>query len=210
MLHSTILEARDLSKSFAGPPLFTALSFRVEKGLFAVTGRNGSGKTTLIKILASLLRPGAGTVRIERAGKELSGDERRLAVGWAGPDLAFYDDLSAVENLVFFRKAAGWRVDATELERRLADSGLDPLSARRRVGGYSTGMKQRLRIAFALLFDPPVLLLDEPALGLDAEGRAAVEGVIAGRRREAVVVVASNDPRDFAQPDQVIELGRNR
>ena len=207
---STILEARDLSKSFAGPPLFTALSFRLENGLLAVTGRNGSGKTTLIKILASLLRPGAGTVRIERAGEELSGDERRLAVGSAGPDLAFYDDLSAVENLAFFRKAAGWRADTAELERRLPDTGLELSAARRRVGGYSTGMRQRLRIAFALLFDPPVLLLDEPALGLDAEGRAAVEGVIARRRREAVVVVASNDPRDLAQPDQVIELGRNR
>ncbi|MGH9315620.1 MAG: ABC transporter ATP-binding protein, partial [Thermoanaerobaculia bacterium] len=145
----TILEARDLTKRFTGPPLFSGLSFRIEKGLLAVTGRNGSGKTTLIKILASLLRPGSGAVRIERAGKELSGDERRLAVGWAGPDLAFYEDLSAVENLAFFRKAAGWRADAAELERRLADTGLEPSAARRRVGGYSTGMKQRLRMAFA-------------------------------------------------------------
>jgi len=205
----TILEARDLSKSFAGPPLFTALSFRVEKGLFAVAGRNGSGKTTLIKILAALLRPGSGAVRVERAGRELLGEERRLAVGWAGPDLAFYEDFTAEENLSFFRRVTGLPATPGDMRRRLAQVGLAEVAARR-VRAFSSGMKQRLRIAFALLFDAPILLLDEPMAGLDAEGRAMVEGIVSGRRRQGVVVLASNDSRDFAGPDRVIELGRNR
>ena len=78
----TTIEARQLTKAFAGPPLFSGLSFRAERGFLAVKGRNGSGKTTLLKILASLAQPSSGSVSVRQGEKELSGDERRLAVGW--------------------------------------------------------------------------------------------------------------------------------
>ncbi len=202
------LEAEGLSKSYGdGPPLFAGLSFRVEAGLTAVQGRNGSGKTTLLKILASLLRPSGGGVRLRRGERELEGDERRLAIGWAGLDLAFYEDFSARENLTFFRRAAGLPAGSPEIESRLAAVGLAE-AADRRVGAFSTGMKQRLRIAFALLFDPPILILDEPMAGLDAEGRRIVEKVVEEERRSGAVVLASNDERDFAEPQQVVRLGR--
>ena len=80
-------------------------------------------------------------------------------------------------------------------------------AAQRRVEEFSTGMKQRLRIAFALLFDPPVLLLDEPMAGLDLDGRETVFGVVAAARRRGPVLLASNDERDFVDPEQRIELG---
>ena len=105
----TVLEAGDLAKSFTGPPLFSGLSLRAEAGLIAVTGPNGSGKTTLLKILAGLIRPSAGTVRLRRGGTELTGEERRFAMGWSGPDLDFYGELTALENLVFFPAAGGAR-----------------------------------------------------------------------------------------------------
>lgn len=203
---ATTLEARALTKAFAGPPLFSRLSFRAESGLLAVKGRNGSGKTTLLKILASLARSSSGSVSVRRGDDELSGDARRLAVGWAGPDLSFYEDFTAVENLRFFRRAGGRPGGDVELARRLEDAGLTE-SLDRRVGAFSTGMKQRLRIVFSLLFDPPVLLLDEPMLGLDPDGRAIVERVVAEKRRAGLVVLASNDPRDFVEPDEVVELG---
>jgi ABC-type multidrug transport system ATPase subunit len=203
----TILEARDLSKSFAGPPLFTALSFRLEKGLLAVAGRNGSGKTTLLKILASLARPESGAVSVVQDGRELSGEERRLAVGWAGPDLAFYEDFTAEENLTFFRRAAGLPAQAGDLARRLEEVVLAGPALSRRVGEFSTGMRQRLRLAFAVLFDPPILLLDEPTLGLDAEGQAAADRLIAAQRDRGAVIVASNNERDFLAPELRIELG---
>src|SRR6266540_2437076 len=98
----------DLSKSFAEVPLFAGISFSVERGILAVTGANGTGKTTLLKILAGLLRPSGGAVRVERDGRELSREERRSGVGWSGPDLAFYPELTAEENLAFFRRAAGF------------------------------------------------------------------------------------------------------
>jgi heme exporter protein A len=208
---TTTLEAERLAKSFAGPPLFSDLSFRVSEGLVAVSGRNGSGKTTLLKILAGLLRATKGRVKVEREpGGPLSPTERRLAVGWSGPDLAFYGELTALENLAFFRKAAGRRAENTELLRRLDEVGLAREAVDRRVEEFSTGMKQRLRIAFARLFDPPLLILDEPMVGLDLEGREMVYRVVAEARQSGAVLLASNDERDFVRPDQRIELASTR
>ena len=203
----TTLEVEAVSKAYAGPPLFSNLTFRVEAGLTAVEGKNGSGKTTLLKILASLLSPETGRVRVRSGDRELAGDERRLAIGWAGLDLAFYEDFGGRENLAFFRRAAGFPAEAEDLEARLLTVGLAQ-AAGQRVGAFSTGMRQRLRLAFALLFDPPIVILDEPMAGLDAEGRRIVERLIADRRRTGAVVLASNDARDFVEPDQVIHLGR--
>jgi len=201
------IEARDLSKSYGGRRVFAGLNLSARRGLVAVAGPNGSGKTTFLKILAGLLRPDSGSVRVRADGADLSGDARRLSIGWAGPDLAFYDDLTAEENLDFFRRAAGRTADSIAVSTRLAEVGLAD-AARRRVGGFSTGMKQRLRIAFATLFDAPILLLDEPMNGLDAPGREMVTAVVAARRKEGAVVLASNDPRDLAGADAVVEIAR--
>ncbi|MEX1243872.1 MAG: ATP-binding cassette domain-containing protein [Thermoanaerobaculia bacterium] len=203
---TTTLTAEKLDKSFSGPPLFSGLDLRAETGLVAVSGKNGSGKTTFLKILAGLMRPTAGRVLVERDGRPLPEPERRLALGWAGPDLALYGELTAEENLLFFRRAAGRQTSLEDIRRRLSQAGLSEASGRR-VEQYSTGMTQRLRIAFATLFDPPLLLLDEPTAGLDAEGRAMALGVIDHARRHGAVVVASNDERDFVAPEQRVELG---
>jgi ABC-type multidrug transport system ATPase subunit len=201
------LEAKDLAKSFSGPPVFSGLSLRAERGLTAVAGRNGSGKTTLLKILALLVRPDAGSVSLRSDGRELAGDARRRAIGWSGLDLAFYDELTARENLEFFRRAAGLPEDRADVLARIARVGL-AADADRAVGGFSSGMKQRLRLAFALLLDPPVLLLDEPFAGMDADGRERVLEVVEEQRRRGAVLLASNDARDFHEPEQRIELGR--
>jgi len=89
---TTTISAEKLTKSFPATTLFSDLSFAAAGGLVAVSGPNGSGKTTFLKILAGLLRPSSGRVRIEPSG---SGSDRRLAVGWAGPDLNLYGELTA-------------------------------------------------------------------------------------------------------------------
>jgi len=202
----TTLSAERLAKSFSGPPLFSGLDLRLDRGLLAVAGKNGSGKTTLLKILAGLLRPSAGRVLVERDGRPLAGEARRLAVGFAGPDLSLYAELTALENLRFFRAAAGSPAEDAELRRRLEETGLAGEAVARRVEEFSTGMRQRLRLAFAGLFDPPVLVLDEPMSGLDTEGREMVQRFVAQARTRGPVVLASNDERDFVQPEQRIEL----
>ncbi len=205
---TTTIAAENLSKSFSGRPLFSGLAFSASTGLVAITGRNGSGKTTLLKILAGLARPTSGRVTVARDGSspQEPGD-LRLSVGWAGPDLELYGALTAVENLRFFRRAAGRDADPADLERRLGGAGLSAGDFGRRVAEYSTGMKQRLRLAFAALFDPPILLLDEPMSGLDREGREIVRRTVAAARVRGPVLLASNDDRDFDEPEQRIELG---
>ena len=203
----TTIAAENLSKAFSGAPLFSGLSFSASRGLVAVAGKNGSGKTTLLKILAGLARPTAGRVRVETdPSGSTSPSARRLAVGWAGPDLQLYGALTALENLAFFRSAAGRPARGEELVARLRDVGLAEGAVHRRVEEFSTGMKQRLRVAFAVLFDPAVLILDEPMVGLDVEGRETVDRVVAAARERGPVLLASNDERDFVRPDQRLDL----
>jgi ABC-type multidrug transport system ATPase subunit len=201
------IETIGLSKSFSGPPLFEDISFLLERGILAVTGRNGAGKTTLLKILAGLIPPTSGTVRIARDGDELTSDERRSEVGWAGPDLFFYPELTAEENLRFFRRAAGFATEADDLRDRLDAVGLSTPGPT--VEHFSTGMKQRLRIAFARLLDPSVVLLDEPLSGLDAAGRDAVGRFVEAARERGPVVLAATDLNELPRPDRVLELGRS-
>ena len=209
-VRSTKLSAENLSKSFSGTPIFEGLSFEAGAGLLALAGPNGSGKTTLLKILAGLISPTSGRVRVQRDGRVLSGAEKRLAVGWLGPDLELYGELTGEENLLFFRRAAGLRADGAEIRARLEGTGLAAEAVRRPVGAYSTGMRQRLRLAFALLFDPPLLILDEPYAGLDSDGREVVRRVVAGTRQRGAVILASNDERDFENPERRIDLAGKR
>lgn len=206
-MSSARIEAIGLSKSFSGPALFSDVSFTLEIGALAVVGPNGSGKTTLLKILAGLLRPSSGEVRIERDGRAVLAEGRRVAVGWAGPDLSFYPELTAEENLRFFARAAGRATPTDGESARLEAVGLERAAGP--VERFSTGMKQRLRIAFATLLDPDVLLLDEPFAGLDAAGRDAVRRGVASAAGSGPVVLASTDLSDLPEVDQVLELSRN-
>ncbi|MDQ5857449.1 MAG: ABC transporter ATP-binding protein [Acidobacteriota bacterium] len=202
---SARIEAIGLSKSFSGATLFADVSFALGAGVLAVTGPNGSGKTTLLKILAGLLRPTSGSVRIEAHGRPLPGDESRSVVGWSGPDLSFYPELTAAENLTFFRRVSGFEAAREDVRTRLDAVGL--AGAGQPVEHFSTGMKQRLRIAFAHILDPPILILDEPMSGLDSEGRAAVGRIVASARERGPVLLASTDLGELPVADDVLELG---
>ena len=144
-------------------------------------------------------------MHVEQEGRPLSADERRSAVGWSGPDLTFYAELTARENLEFFRKVAGFPTFFEDTRSSLAAVGLGEAGGP--VEHFSTGMKQRLRVAFALLLGPAVLLLDEPLSGLDAAGRAAVGGLVAAAAERGPVILAATDLEELPAPTQVLDLG---
>jgi heme exporter protein A len=202
------LEADGLTHRYGRRRGLDALSFRVASpGVVAVTGPNGSGKSTLLRIIAGLLRPTAGSLSLALGGETLEPAARRLRVGFAAPELAFYDEMSAAENLAFAAEARGLADAAREVEAALERVGL-AARARDRVPELSSGMRQRLRLAFALLGRPALVLLDEPGSHLDDEGRATVARVVDEQARAGLVILATNDERETKLGTQRIELRR--
>ena len=197
------LVADGLAMRFGRRRLFEGLSVSVEAGApLAVVGANGSGKSTLLLVLAGLLAPAAGTVRLVAGGRDVRPEDRPQRVGLVSPGLQLYDALTARENLAFVARAR--RLAAGAVPEALARVGLlaradEPLAT------FSTGMRQRMRIAAAVMHRPPVLLLDEPGATLDEAGRALVAALVA--ETGAVVVVATNDPAEAALCPRRLTLG---
>ena len=205
------LVAENLSRSFGGRA-FGPVSFSVETGrVLGIAGENGSGKTTLLKTLAGLIRPSGGRAKIFLDGEEAGvGHEPRdipWRIGWVAPDLALYGELTAEENLTFFERVRGLVSDPDRARARLEGVGL-PLEShsKKSLSSLSTGQRQRVKLAFATLHEPDLLLLDEPGANLDEAGRSVVQKVVAGQRLRGITVIASNDPRDLALSDERVTL----
>jgi heme exporter protein A len=171
-------------------PVLRGIDLELARGeSLAVLGANGAGKTTLLRVLAGLLRPRSGEVRI--LGEPLPGTPSlRSRVGLVMHEGGFYADLSARENLMFFAAIAGLPRGAREARVVLALEEVDlGAAADRRAGEFSRGMKQRLAIARALLGDPELLLLDEPFSGLDRQGARGISELLAARRAAGTSLV---------------------
>ncbi len=200
------LETRDLTHRYGRRTALEPLSFVLQApGVAAVTGPNGSGKSTLLRILAGLLRATRGASTLTVGGRAIAPAERRRWVGFAAPELAFYDELSVAENLTFVAETRGMGAPAAAAAAALARVGLSS-RADDRVSALSSGMKQRLRLAFAVLHQPPVLLLDEPGSHMDDEGRAMLAGLVERERRAGLVLIATNEEREWRLAEQRIEL----
>ncbi len=194
------IEFSEVAKRFDERVVFRSVSGVAEPGqVLAVTGPNGSGKSTLLTILCGLLRPTRGEVRYLDldGGEVVARDDWKRVLGVVAPAMSLYEELDAMENLQFFERVRGLEKVEGRCRACLQVVGLDP-SRRTPVGGYSTGMHQRLKIAQSMLHDPQVLFLDEPGSNLDPEGRDWLEGwvrdsVASGR----TVILATNDPREM-------------
>lgn len=203
----TVLHAIDLGKRFGHRRLFNGLSFRLGAGeTMAVTGANGSGKSTLLRILAGVLTPSAGRAELHVNGGPLEAEQHPLHVGFVAPYLNVYDGFTPRENLRFLARTRGLtraeiRVEETLDYVMLLDRADDPVST------FSSGMKQRVKFAAATLAEPPLLLLDEPSVNLDAAGLEMVARIVTDqRRREGVVVAATNNAHEAERYDQELRI----
>ena len=183
------LEVRGLKKSFGFKPVLRGVTLDVNAGeCVALLGANGAGKTTLLRILAVLSRPTAGTVCLNGLDSERNAQQVRRLVGFVAHSPYLYDELTALENLLFFGKMYTVQ-DASERTRQLLQRvGLEK-RANERVHTLSRGQVQRLSLARALLHAPQLLLLDEPDTGLDAEGNELLAELLSEHVREGGAVL---------------------
>jgi ABC-2 type transport system ATP-binding protein len=191
------VEVRGLTKTFGRVTAVRNLSFTAPAGqVTGLIGPNGSGKTTTLRVALGLVRPSAGTVLIGGARYAELRRPRRTA-GAMLEATGFHPGRRARDHLRVLAAAAG--VPERRVGEVLAEVGLAD-AAGRRIRGFSLGMRQRLGLAGALLGDPPVLLLDEPANGLDPAGIAWLRGLLRGLAAQGrTVVIASHVLGEVAQ-----------
>jgi len=199
----TGIRFENIEKRYGGVYALRRVSLEVAPGeCVAFAGRNGSGKTTLLRIAARLVRPSAGSVSFpvlnggDRRGEDgdvkplRESDEGSAPLGFVAHATMVYDELTAEENLLMFAKLRGIAEPGARAEGLLEEVGL---SERRNslVRTFSRGMRQRVAIARALLNDPSVLLLDEPATGLDPEGITWLANALRRMREEGRTILLS-------------------
>ncbi len=171
-------------------------------GMLLVTGPNGSGKSTLLRCLSGLLAVDSGTIEYEEDGGRLDVAGRRRRVGVVAPDLSFYEELTVEENLEFFA-----RLRRTSAARGHAVLDRLELPRDRMAGALSSGMRQRLRWAWALLHSPRLLLLDEPFQNFDRAGEQGARALLAEHLGNGgLAVVANPSALDFDHAEH-LELG---
>ena len=191
-----LISTRALTKRYpAGVTALDALSVEIDEGVIGLVGANGAGKSTLIKILLGLLEPTEGEATVLDLNTATDGARIRELVGYMPEHDCLPTDVSATEFVSHMARVSG--LPAGAARERTADVlrhvGLYE-ERYRPIGGYSTGMKQRVKLAQALVHDPRILFLDEPTNGLDPSGRDEMLGLIEriGRDFGITVVVASH------------------
>ena len=189
---SAELEVRDLARAFGRVRALAGVSFTLSAGdVLAVFGPNGAGKTTLLRLLAGLLKPERGEVRLGGVVFDRAEPAQRRRIGLISHQSLCYDGLTAVENLEFYARLYGLAQPS-----RLARAALERVGLAERItaGTMSRGMVQRLAVARALLHDPDLVLLDEPFTGLDQRAAAALAEQLRrlSAERRTVVLVTHN------------------
>ena len=180
----------ECSKRFGERLALRKATLAVEPGETVVLlGPNGAGKSTLLRLAAGLLRPTAGHARIDGVDAVDAPRALRAGMAYAGHRSQLYRGLTARENLALHARLHGRALD---IDAALAAVGLAD-RAEERIDGFSRGMLQRLALARATAHEPVLLLLDEPASGLDADGRALLDHVLLEGRGRRTQLVASHD-----------------
>ncbi len=174
---------------------------------YVLIGENGAGKSTLLRVLAGLLRPSFGTVKVLGG---LDPHEARARIGYMSHAPMLYDELTAQENLRYFAALYPGRACLTPVEA-LRQVGLDP-DLPRTLGQYSQGMRQRTSLARVLLPVPELLLLDEPFSNMDVESARQMVELLAGFRQGNRTIVITTHQREMAAPiaDWVLRLHAGR
>jgi len=203
------LKSENITKIYNRKTIFRNVSFVVTEGTaFAVTGKNGSGKSTLVKILCGVLSPTKGSVTLSVDEQSVLYPDYYPHIGLVSPYLNMYEEFSAEENLQFIKKIRGLDSNADKFAVELLKEFGIYEHRKKEVRNYSSGMKQRLKYCAALLHEPPLLVLDEPASNLDEYGIEAVRNRMKLQKQKGVLLFATNDKDDLQFADTIYDIGQ--
>lgn len=209
-----MLKITHLSKSYESLKAVDDVSFEIGAGeIFGFLGPNGAGKTTAISMIAGLLKPDVGNIRIN--GMELEKDSKKIReiIGIVPQDMAFYEELTARENLLFWGRLHG--LDRKELQERiglyLEKTGLKGRE-NEALKKYSGGMKRRVNLIVGLLHHPKLLLLDEPAAGIDVQTKLNIYETIREAASQGAAVLFTthnlNEAEELCDRIAIIDHGK--
>jgi ABC-2 type transport system ATP-binding protein len=182
---------KDIYKSFKDLKAVNGVSFTISKGeIFGLLGPNGAGKTTTIRMMSTVLPVDGGDIIIGGHSIKKEAEAVRSIIGVCPQELALYEDLSALDNMVFFGRMAGLDGAAAKEEamKNLELMGLED-RARGKVAKFSGGMKRRINLAIALMGSPELLFLDEPTVGIDPQSRNNIFENIRALKKEGLTVL---------------------
>ncbi len=185
------LVVRDLHKSFNEHKAVDGVSFSIEKGeIFGLLGPNGAGKTTTIRMLSTVLEADTGEIIVGGHSVRHEAEAVRNIIGVCPQELALYEDLSALDNMVFFGRMAGLggREARDQAMANLKLMGLVD-RAKGKVAKFSGGMKRRINLAIALMGTPQLLFLDEPTVGIDPQSRNNIYETIHGLQGQGMTIL---------------------
>ncbi len=196
-----MLTIRELVKIYPGPvAALEGIDLDVPRGMFGLLGPNGAGKSTLMRILAGLLEPTSGVVRLD--GEDLIGRPERIwgKLGYLPQEFGFYPHLTGEAMLAYLLRLKGVRAPSgmKKLCGELLERVNLTFAAKRKVKGYSGGMKQRLGIAQAIAGDPQLLIVDEPTAGLDPEERLRFYRLLSELAADRTVILSTHIVEDVA------------
>lgn len=201
-----------VSKRYGNRLALDHFNLRLQSGILGLLGPNGAGKSTLMKILSTLLRPTEGKITFQGTDIVENPKEIRKNLGYLPQDFDVYPYLNAIEFLEYMAAIKGIpRKPAKERIHDLMDAlNLAPY-AKRRMGGFSGGMKQRVGIAQALLNDPKILIIDEPTVGLDPEERVHFRNLLAKIASDRIIILSTHivsDIESLASQIVIISQGK--
>jgi heme ABC exporter ATP-binding subunit CcmA len=212
MTAESVIRISDVRKVFGAQVVLDRVGLELRGGeAVALLGGNGAGKTTLLKIVATAMRPTAGSVSVAGHDGVRDAEAVRRLVGFAGHGAWVYDDLTAGENLKFWTTLHGRPASGDAIAAALAAVDLDRVAGAR-VRTFSAGMKRRLSLARLTLFRPAALLLDEPFAGLDQRAKKWLEGQLEAfkSRGGALLMVTHSFGRELGVANRIAILAGGR
>lgn len=182
---------KGVSKTINHTPIVQSISFDVRKGeIFGLLGPNGSGKTTIFRMIVQLIKKTEGAISFRgRPDSDFEYFMRHIGVIIEGPDM--YPNMTALQNLKYFTRLRSSSLRTDDLMNTLAKVGLEQ-AARKKVKHFSLGMKQRLGLAYSLLHNPGLLILDEPMNGLDPKGMKELRTILSDLAKQGVSILLSS------------------